>query len=118
MDSFIPSHFKTFQAFFLLVLLGLHSTIFSVTVSPHLSKNQDAVEVFYFPDESQKTNVNVDRSYSDSGNVVVENPEMTQTVLEEEEAEDDWDEEFCILEEETGNGIPVRVHKLHIIKFL
>lgn len=71
------------------------------------------MEVFYFPDESQKTNVNVDRSYSDSGNVAVENPEMNQTGLEEEETEDDWDEEFCILEEETGNGIPVRVHNSH-----
>lgn len=79
---------------------------------PHSHKNNDAVEVFYFPDESQKTKpterfdgANHDRC----GSVTLENPEMKQAVMEEEEedAEDDWDDEFCILEEVTGAGIPV-----------
>lgn len=40
--------------------------------------------------------------------MILEHPEMNQALVEDDEIEeDDWDEEFCILEEETGNGIPV-----------
>ena len=75
-----------------------------------MPKNSDGVEVFFFPDESQKAKVseNIERTIDTScGGMTLEHPEMNQALVEDEEIEDDWDEEFCILEEETGNGIPV-----------
>lgn len=87
-----------------------HSTPL-VSASPLSLKNNDAVEVYYFPDESQKSKAEeIEEAIGDGGvsRVAMEHPEMNQVVMDEDEADDDWDEEFCILEEETGNGIPPR----------
>lgn len=87
-------------------------TVSNASALPQSHKNNDAVEVFYFPDESQKTKTNekLDGFTDDgSGSATLDHPEMNEVVMEEEEeedAEDDWDDEFCILEEVTGAGIP------------
>ncbi|KAE8748880.1 hypothetical protein FOCC_FOCC004474 [Frankliniella occidentalis] len=82
----------------------------AAAASPHSQKTNDAVEVFYFPDESQKAKATefADRAGEEGRNsVTLDHPEMNQAMLEEEEEiEDEWDEDFCILEEETGSGIP------------